>query len=219
MEKTRIKIIYEDIELLVIDKPHGLLSVSSDGTANAFDIMKKFIRASDSHSSLYVTHRIDRDTSGVLLFCKSKELRDALQDNWNGLVSERLYCAVAEGIFKQKQGVFTSYLKQDKNGTVYCVPENASEAEKAVTEYKVIKESESKNISLLDISIKTGKKNQIRAALKDAGHPIAGDKKYGASSNPLKRLGLHACRLTVKHPFSGKVMSFNSKAPKEIREC
>ena len=170
--KIPFEVIYEDDYLIAINKPSGLLSVATDSEKEntAFRILK------ECGKTVFVVHRLDRDTSGVLLFAKRREVKEKLQKNWDSTLY-REYIAVCEGVFKEKSGSAESYLKESKTHIVYS-DKFGKNGKKAITNYEVIKTS--KKYSWLRINIETGRKNQIRVAMKDLGHPIAGDKKYGA---------------------------------------
>lgn len=204
--KIPFEVIYEDDYLIAINKPSGLLSVSTDSEKEntAFRILK------ECGKTVFVVHRLDRDTSGVLLFAKRREVKEKLQKNWDSTLY-REYIAVCEGVFKEKSGRAESYLKESKTHIVYS-DKFGKNGKKAITNYEVIKTS--KKYSWLRINIETGRKNQIRVAMKDLGHPIAGDKKYGALTNPFKRLGLHASMLKIIHPVTEKVVTFEAKIPR-----
>lgn len=202
-----LEIIYEDKDFIAINKPSGLLSMASDLEKDntAYHLINKYLKS--KHEDIYILHRLDKDTSGVLVFAKNKNLRDELQASWNDLVSERKYYAIVEGKLN-KVGHLENYLKVTKDKTY--VTDNKNDL-KAITDYKVIQSNQ--KYSLLDIDIKTGRKNQIRASLEDIGVGIIGDKKYGTAANPLKRLGLHAYKLTFLNPLNNKVYSFMAKEP------
>lgn len=204
--KIPFEVIYEDDYLIAINKPSGLLSVATDSEKEntAFRILK------ECGKTVFVVHRLDRDTSGVLLFAKRREVKEKLQKNWDSTLY-REYIAVCEGVFKEKSGRAESYLKESKTHIVYS-DKFGKNGKKAITNYEVIKTS--KKYSWLRINIETGRKNQIRVAMKDLGHPIAGDKKYGALTNPFKRLGLHASMLKIIHPITEKVVTFEAKIPR-----
>lgn len=204
--KIPFEVIYEDNYLIAINKPPWILSVATDSEKEntAFRILK------ECGKTVFVVHRLDRDTSGVLLFAKSREVKEKLQKNWDSTLY-REYIAVCEGVFKEKSGRAESYLKESKTHIVYS-DKFGKNGKKAITNYEVIKTS--KKYSWLRINIETGRKNQIRVAMKDLGHPIAGDKKYGALTNPFKRLGLHASMLKIIHPVTEKVVTFEAKIPR-----
>lgn len=205
-------IIYEDDDFIVINKPSGLVSVATDKERHntAYRMVLRYLRYTGPKNRIFVVHRLDRDTSGVLIFAKNERVKDALQDKWNELAIERTYVAIVEGQLKDKSGTMKSWLRQTKTLLMYS-SHTPGDGLEAVTEYKVLKEN--KDYSMLEVQLKTGRKNQIRVHMKDLGHSVAGDKKYGATTNPLNRLGLHACKLTLLHPFSNKVLSFSAQIP------
>ncbi len=212
----RIRILYEDEELLAIDKPHGLLSVSDDREKEktAYRLAMDYVRQSDARKRIFVVHRLDKETSGVLIFAKNEELKNALQDRWNQIVSKREYLAVCEGLFEKKEGTRTSYLLSTKTRLMYS-SHAGKDGKKAVTSYRVIAENGA--YSLLRVNISTGRKNQIRVHMKDLSHQVVGDEKYASASDPLNRLGLHAHILEFDHPFvEGKHFKFVSPCPKEF---
>lgn len=214
LKKNKLKIVYEDDEIIAIDKPHGLLSVSDGKTSQntAFMLLNDYVKLSGGENRIFIVHRLDKETSGIFIVSKSEKLKNLLQDNWNSIVTERFYYAVVEGVPVNREGVITSYLRQDRNHMVYS--SSGEDGEKAVTEYSVVKNNA--HLSLLHVSIKTGKKNQIRIAMRDNGNIIIGDKKYESTINPIGRMGLHAYKLTLTHPVSGRLMSFETKAPEEF---
>ena len=213
--RSNLPIIFENEEMLVINKPSGLLSIASDKEkgSTAYRIVTDYVQQKDKHNRIYVVHRIDEDTSGVLMFVKNQKLQEALQDKWNNLVSLRGYYAIVDGILKEKSGTITSFLKKNAQNMMYS-SKKKGDGQYAVTHYKVI--AEEGNYSLLDVHIDSGRKNQIRVHLGDIGHHIIGDDKYGNPTNPIKRLGLHAYELDLIHPFTGKLMKFTAPTPKEF---
>ena len=217
-KKTRsnLPIIFENDEFIVINKPSGLLSIASDKEkgSTAYRMLTDYVQQKDKHNRIYVVHRLDEDTSGVLMVAKNEKIRDLLQEKWNDLVSKRGYFAIVEGQMKEKQGTIKSYLKKNSQNMMYS-SKKAGDGQLAITHYKVIKEIE--NYSLLDVNIDSGRKNQIRVHLGDLGHHVIGDDKYGNPSNPIKRLGLHAYELELEHPLTHKVMKFTAPMPKEFK--
>ncbi len=207
-------IIYEDDEIIVINKPSGLLSVESDTerSKTAYRQVEQYVRMKDKTARVVIVHRIDRDTSGVLLFAKSERVKETLFKHWNDIVTKREYVAVCEGHFAEKQGTVKSYLLQNVNNIVYSSHDKSGQL--AVTHYKVMKEC--RGYSLVDVNIDTGRKNQIRVHMKDLGHQVVGDSKYGNVSDPLGRLGLHAYKLEFTHPITKKQMKFTAKMPVEF---
>lgn len=212
-----LSIVYEDDELLVIDKPAGLLSVPDDDTSDptAFELVSNYLRAKDSKSRAHVVHRLDQYTSGVLLFSKSKHLKQLLQADWNRLVSARKYYAIVEGVPEEAEGTITTWLSPKEGYYVRSSATPRDGSKKAITQYSLLQSAG--RYAMLDVTLHTGRKNQIRVHMRNLGHPVAGDKKYHAKTNPLHRLGLHAYRLDLLHPVSGKDMSFTSKMPKSFK--
>ncbi|MBR2024005.1 MAG: RluA family pseudouridine synthase [Clostridia bacterium] len=211
---TPVKIIYEDDDFIAIDKPAGLLSVESDTEYEcAFSHVLEYLQESGKTARPYILHRIDKETSGVLVFAKNPKVYSALKLHWNECVTLREYHAVAEGVFENKQDTITSYLKENVNNLVYVTQDRT--AQKAVTQYKVIKENA--QYSLLRVQIETGKKNQIRVQLKSIGHGIVGDEKYGEKKGPLGRLGLHASKLSFIHPFTKAEITLSAGVPASFR--
>ena len=211
-KKVNINIVYEDNDILVINKPNGLLTIESDHekTDTAYKLVLEYMSQKDKHARCFQVHRLDKETSGLLLFTKSYELKELLTKNWNTLVKERGYVAVVEGKMPKKQDTIINWLKETDTHLMYDSKKHG-EGLKAITNYQVIKESQ--KYSLLNITIETGRKNQIRVAMSEMGHPVVGDDKYGKPSDPLKRLGLHAQTLKFKHPITKEIMSFKADIP------
>ena len=181
-----IKIIYEDKDIIVIDKPYNLLTISNGKEISLYNLVSDYVKKNNKKNKIFIVHRLDKDTSGLIVFAKNIKTKNYLQDNWNKV--ERRYLALVNGITKESD-ILKNYLKENQNHFVYV----SNNGVLAITEYKKIKEIN--NNSLLDINIKTGKKNQIRVQLSNIGHPILGDKKYGI--NNYKRLCLHAYKLVL----------------------
>ena len=215
IQKNISNIIYEDDEFIVVNKPSGLLAIATDKekTKTAYHQLTEYVQHQNAHNRIFVVHRIDKDTSGVLMVAKNEQIKNDLQDNWNKIVNDRKYIAICEGIFEKKQGTVKQYLKETKTNIMYN-SSNSNDGQEAITHYKVLKEST--RYSLVEVHIDSGRKNQIRVAMNDLGHPIIGDNKYGNASNPLKRLGLHAEVLELKHPNSGKVLKFIAPIPQDF---
>lgn len=214
-ESRGLKIIYEDSEIIVIDKPAGLLSMASDKEKiyTAYHQLTDYVRKDNPENRIFIVHRLDRDTSGVMLFAKSEEVKHLLQDAWKEIVVDRAYVAVVEGQVKKEEDTLRSWLKETKTKLMYSSSIEGDGLE-AITHYKVLQHSA--EYSLLEIRLETGRKNQIRVHMKDMGHSIIGDKKYGASSNPIGRLGLHAHILAFNHPVTGDLMRFETEVPKKF---
>lgn len=213
-KKTRanLPIIFENENFIVIDKPSGLLSVASDREKGrtAYRMVNDYVQQKDKHNRIFVVHRLDEDTSGVLMFAKNAHTKEVLQKNWNEIVVKRGYYAIVEGKLEKKSDTFVDYLKENSLNLMY-VTNDKKNGKKCTTSYKVIKEND--KYSLLDINIDSGRKNQIRVQFGHRGHYVIGDDKYGQPSNPLKRLGLHAYNLVFKDPETGRVWDFKSPIP------
>ena len=209
-----LKIIYEDELFIAINKPYGLLTVATDKEKEktAYVEISKYVKQKDKRNKVFVLHRLDKDTSGVLVFCKSEKVKNELQDKWNDLIDRRGYVAVVEGTLKNKNGTFKSYLKEGKNRMVYSSKDR--DAKLAITEYVMLKETA--KYSLVDINLLTGRKHQIRVHFRDNGNVLVGDKIYGSTCNPLKRLCLHAKEISFK--YGEKAYSFKTDVPQVFRE-
>ena len=207
-----ISILYEDKDILVVDKPAGLLTVATkrEKSRTAHSILTDYIRTGcgRSRKSLFVVHRLDRDTSGTLIFAKSEEAKFRLQDQWKQ--TRKIYLAIVHGRCEKSSGTITTYLAEDKAYNVYSTSDS-TKGKLSHTAYNVLRMT--KGFSLLEISLLTGRKNQIRVHLAGIGHPIVGDVKYGKTDEPSPRMALHARSISFKHPFSGKQLSFESRIP------
>lgn len=214
MPKFDLDIIYEDDDLIVINKPAGLLSISNskEKEITAFRLVSDYIKINNKKAKLFVVHRLDQATSGVLLFSKNLKLKELLQKNWNILVKKREYIAVVE-VTITKGGTIESYLTMNHFQIVHST-KNKENGLYAKTKYEPIK-SNRKNTMLL-VEIETGRRNQIRVHMSENGHPIVGDKKYGSKENPINRLALHASKLYLENPKNKKVFKFESPIPEEI---
>jgi len=206
-----LKIVYEDEDLIVIEKQSGLLSVT-DGTDHitASAILSQWVRQENPEDKIFVVHRLDQYTSGLMMFARNEKVQRLLRDNWKTYVTERTYAAVVEGILRKPEGTFSSYLAENKALVMRSV-KDPSQGKLAITHYKTIRHNN--DYSLLSINLETGKKNQIRVHMNDMGHSIAGDRKYGAKTDPIGRLCLHAHVLAFKHPVSGNMYRFESNIP------
>lgn len=209
---TGLTIIYEDDAIIVIDKEASLLSMAAKdkNERTAFSEVSAYVRRQDPRQRVFIVHRLDRDTSGVLLFAKSEEVKIALQDHWDEVVKERIYTALVEGNVRKDSGTIKSWLKETRTYKVYSNPTDNG-GQLAITHYKKIRSN--RQYSLLEVKLETGRKNQIRVHMEEIGHPVVGDKKYGSTVNPIKRLGLHATALTIIHPITKEVMKFESAIP------
>ncbi|WP_223192433.1 RluA family pseudouridine synthase [Paenibacillus sedimenti] len=209
-----VKILHEDEDVIVILKDAGLLSVAANPQENeltAYRQVMAHVRNHDPKSRIFVLHRLDRDTSGIMMFAKSEKVQQLLQTTWQESVKERTYVALVEGTVKKPEGKISSWLKENKSLKMYSSP-YPNDGQYAETHYKVIQSDRS--YSLLEIQLETGRKNQIRVHMQDIGHPIVGDKKYGSKAKPIGRLGLHARVLAFVHPVTGEVLRFETEIPK-----
>jgi len=209
-----INIIYEDKNIIVIDKPSGLLSIGTDKEKNitAYKLVMEYLKQKNKNNKIFIIHRLDKDTSGVLMFAKNESVKNLYQDNWNELVKKREYLGIIEGSVKEKSGTIKNYLKEDNFNKMY-ISDNES-GKFAITHYKLLKSNN--RFSLLEINIDTGRKNQIRIHMSKFLNPIIGDKKYGSKINPIKRLGLHAYMLKIIDPLDNKEKEYISGVPIEF---
>lgn len=209
----RLKIVYEDRWLIVADKTNGLPAISTgkENEVTAYSILYDYVRSSGDGGRIFIVHRLDRDTSGIMVFAKDESTKRLLQENWNEAVTERKYTGVAEGRLPETDGEIVSWLKENPKSLKMSAVPYDNGGKKAVTAYHLA--GFRKGLSLVEITLETGRKNQIRVQFAAIGHPIAGDKKYGAQTNPFGRLALHASVLEFRHPHTGKTMRFVSPAP------
>lgn len=214
-ELLGLSILHEDDDVIVIQKDAGLLSVASpkENELTAYRQLMAHVRSQNPNGRIFVVHRLDRDTSGVMMFAKSEQVQQALQNSWQDTVKERTYIALVEGAVKKPEGTITSWLKESSTLRMYSSP-YPNDGQHAITHYKTIESN--RNYSLLEVNLETGRKNQIRVHMEDIGHPIVGDKKYGSKSKIIGRLGLHANVLAFVHPTDGQLMRFESKVPKSF---
>ena len=210
-----IKVLFEDAALLVVEKAASLLSMASETEREktAYALLTDYVRRGNPRSSerVWIVHRLDRDASGLMVFAKSEAAKLALQASWHE--ADKRYLAVVEGSPPAEQGVFASHLNESNPYKVYSGPPG-EHTRHAVTKYRVVKRNAGR--TLIELTLQTGRRNQIRVHLADAGCAIVGDRKYGARTNPAQRLGLHACALKFKHPLSGEMLRFESPLPREL---
>lgn len=206
-----VRILFEDDHVIVIDKPPGLLSMATDEERDrtAYAVLTDYVRQTDPKHRIFIVHRLDRDTSGVMMFAKTEAVQKALQDSWKDVVQERAYIAVVEGAVTKSEGKVTSWLQQSRTHTMYIGKPGVGL--KAVLNYRVLKTGVEH--SLLEIQLETGRKNQIRVQLQSIGHPVIGDKRYGAKRPGMGRLGLHARTLSFRHPVTAQTMRFETPIP------
>jgi len=213
----QVRIMYEDDWIIVIEKASGLLSVANDNSKdrNAFRIVSDYVRHCNPDARLYVCHRLDQFTSGILIFSKNEELTRELRSNWDFYVKERRYMCVTENVPAVKEDTIESFLVQNSRMQMFST-DNEEEGSRAVTHYRVMQSRG--RYALVDVEIFTGKKNQIRVHMSEIGCPIAGDMKYGAETNPARRLMLHNYRLAFIHPVTGELMRFSLSTPTMFRK-
>ena len=222
----KLKIVYEDDDLIVVNKQPGLLTVAAtpgSSETTAYSILRAHVKKQNARAGIYVVHRLDRETSGLLVFARSEELQHYMRQYWRELVTERTYIALAEGILEPREGKITTWLTEDKrNAVVYSSPVDDG-GDIAITNYKVLRTAkgdglEAKGYSLVELHLETGRTNQIRVHLASKGCPVVGDRKYGHGneSSPIDRLCLHAKVLEFIHPVTEKKVRFESPVPKEF---
>ena len=206
-------ILYQDRDLIAIDKPAGLLTVGHEGERQrtAYRLLSDTLRDGSREKKLFVVHRLDRDTSGAVLFARNEEMKRALQEDWDSLVKERIYLAVTVGAPEREEGVVRSWLRETSTRVVYSGGPGSG-AKEAITRYKVL--ARSGEYALVRVALDTGRKNQIRVHMADLGCPVAGDKKYGDGSGPMDRLALHAARLTLTDPRTGAPLTVAAPVPR-----
>ncbi len=210
-----IRIIHEDKHLIVIEKDAGVLSIATETKkqATAYNMLSAYVKKQGGNNKIFVVHRLDRDTSGIMMYARSQKMQEELQRNWHRVVLERTYLAVVSGTPEKPEGTIASYLKENKALIMYST-QDAADGHLAITHYKTLKYSQF--YSLLKVNPETGRKNQIRVHCTDMGHPIVGDKKYGSKANPINRLGLHAWVLSFIHPVSKEHLRFESLVPNKF---
>lgn len=208
-------IIFEDDHLLVVNKPSGLLTIATEKEKERtlYHIVRDYVASKNPHGRIFIVHRLDRDTSGIVLFAKDEKTKNQLQENWNDYVSLREYTAIVCGHPKEESGQIVQYLKETKTNLVYVSPRE--DGKKAITNYSVLKTSD--KYSMLKVTIETGRRNQIRVAFASKKMPILGDKKYGEKSK-VNRLYLHANRLKLYYPVIKKEILFETSIPTEFKK-
>lgn len=208
----RLKIVYEDDDIIVVNKGYGLLSMGNDKVreGTAYSILREYVKTQDPRNMLFIVHRLDQHTSGLMVFARNVRAKEALQHNWNNMVLRREYVCVVEGKVEPADGQINTLLAENSQHIVY-VTEDAKAGKPALTQYSTL--AAGNGYTLLAVSLETGRKNQIRVHMKHIGHPIAGDRKYGARTSPVNRLTLHARTLKFVHPVSGELMDFSTPVP------
>ncbi len=207
-----LRILFEDDDLIVVDKDAGLLSIATakEKERTAHYQLMEYVRRQHPANRIFVVHRLDKDTSGVMMFAKNERAKHVLQNAWRDMVKERSYVALVEGEVNDQEGTITSWLKETKTRLMYSSP-TEGDGLRADTHFKKIQANNS--YTLLDVELETGRKNQIRVHMQDIGHPIVGDKKYGSKKKGIGRLGLHARALAFTHPKTKEIMRFEVDAP------
>ena len=226
----KLRIVYEDDDLIVVNKQPGLLTVAAtpgSSETTAYSILRAYVKKQNARAGIYVVHRLDRETSGLLVFARSQELQHYMREYWRELVTERTYIALTEGVPEPREGQIKSWFTEDKrNAMVYSSPVDDG-GDLAITNYKVLRTSGVRNqepgvkteqYALVELHLETGRTNQIRVHLASKGCPVVGDRKYGHGneSSPIDRLCLHAKVLAFIHPVTEKTVRFESPVPKEF---
>lgn len=212
-----VALLHEDDDIIVVVKPAGLLTVGTAGEQD--ETLQRFLNAymkARKGGRVHVVHRLDRDTSGVMMFAKNFGTKELLKDTFAAHDIERVYIAIVEGRPPKETGTIRSYLREDERTLMVRSTDDRSSGKLAVTHYRVLEQG--KRYAKLEVRLETGRKNQIRAHFSENGFPIAGDGRYGARSNPLERLGLHAFLLGFKHPKTGKELRFTAPIPEAMKK-
>ncbi len=213
---SRLKIIDETDSYIVVDKPAGLLTIATEKEKEntLYHIVANYVQSLHPQNKIYIVHRLDKDTSGLVLFAKDIKTKNYLQNHWNEMVLERGYWAVVEGVVPSEKGKIENYLEETKDYQV-VVTKDKKKGKKSITLYERVKVED--NRSFLRLNLKTGRKNQIRVHMKSIGHPVIGDKKYGSTIDPYHRLALHAYSLVLKDPKTNEIKKWVSKIPKQLQ--
>ena len=210
------EILFEDAHIVVVNKPSGLLTIATEKEKERtlYHMVREYLVGKDKRARIFIVHRLDKDTSGIVIFAKNEKIKNKLQENWNEYVILREYVAVVHGKLKDKRGRIVQNLKETKTNLVYVTKKD--DGKEAITNYNVIKENE--NYSMISINIETGRKNQIRVAFQSVNNPIVGDKKYGLKNDKEDRLYLHANRLKIYYPEIKKEILFATETPGEFKK-
>lgn len=212
-----LDIVFEDPYIIVIDKQPGLLSMSNNTRQiTAQTVLNRYLEKGGGRNTSHLVHRLDRDTSGLMLYAKDVQTQQSFINGWQELVSDRRYIALVEGEFENPQGMVRSWLTEDKRFVTHSSPVDNG-GKYAVTHYNVL--TSSNGYSLVECVLETGRKNQIRVHMADLGHPVVGDRKYGSGNDPVRRLCLHAFKLCFVHPVTGKRLNFETPVPACFERC
>ncbi len=215
LQSKFVKIVYEDPQLIVIEKAPGILSMAS--SHHSFCVKKvldDYFHRTHQKCCAHVVHRLDRDTSGLLVYAKTIEAEQILEHNWQDIVTDRRYMALVSGRMEQQSGTVKSWLKDNKAYFTYSSPTDNG-GKYAVTHFRVLRSNDKH--SLVELKLETGRKNQIRVHMQDLGHPVCGDTKYGNGDDPIGRLALHAFRLNFYHPITGEPLHFETGVPRKFQ--
>ena len=206
-----LDIVFEDPYLFIIDKHPGLLSMSNNSRQQTVQtVLNRYLEKGGGRNTSHLVHRLDRDTSGLMVYAKDVQTQQSLINGWQQLVTDRRYLALVKGEFEQTRGRIQSWLTEDKKFVTHSSPVDNG-GKYAVTHYNVL--ASSNGYSLVECELETGRKNQIRVHMADLGHPVVGDRKYGSDEDPMRRLGLHAYMLCFTHPVTGKHLRFETPVP------
>ena len=211
-----LAILYEDSDIFIVYKPAGLLTVATidEREHTAYAYLRQHLKQHNPKLRLFIVHRLDKFVSGVLVFAKSERVQSVLQDVFSRHDIQRKYWAIVEGVVEKDRGTIRSHLAEDRNLRMHST-EDAKRGKPAITHFRVLQRFQ--KVTALEVTLETGRKNQIRVHLSEMGHPIVGDRAYGSKQNPLGRLGLHAFHLGFSHPTSGKPLLFQTDPPPEFR--
>lgn len=210
-----LKLLYEDAYLIVVEKKEGLLSVATDHQRErtAQHILGEYVKRQHRNNRIYVVHRLDRETSGIMMYAKDEKTQHTLRDNWHDIVTDRRYVAVVEGEMEKDAGTVESWLT---DRTLYVSSSDHDDGGKySQTHYRTVKRAN--GYSMVELELETGRKNQIRVHMQRLGHPVVGDARYGSESDPLGRMALHAFKLCFHHPVTGEMMEFETPYPPSFR--
>ncbi|MBR5475454.1 MAG: RluA family pseudouridine synthase [Bacteroidaceae bacterium] len=212
-----IGIVYEDPYLLIVDKRAGLLSMSNNSRQETVQtVLNRYLEKGGGRNTSHLVHRLDRDTSGLMVYAKDVQTQQSLIRGWQELVTDRRYIALVSGEIEKKEGTVRSWLTEDKRFVIHSSPVDNG-GQYAVTHYRVLESNG--QYSLVELMLETGRKNQIRVHMADLGHPVVGDHKYGSEDDSIRRLGLHAYMLCFRHPVTGKFLRFETPVPESFERC